>query len=186
MSVEIERKFLVNMIPSLRDYVSARLVQAYVARHGDTVLRVRTEAKSNGAKSGYVTVKGKGTLTKPEYEMSVPYKLADDIIQGQLRDPQARAPLAKTRFFINSAPGTCNETGLMMELDVFQGEGLWNLALLEVELPSPDHPLVLPAWVGREVTEDRAYSNVGLLYDGVPDSYVPPSNIQDFYDRYIQ
>ena len=48
------------------------------------------------------------------------------------------------------------------------------------------HPLVLPAWVGREVTEDRAYSNVGLLYDGVPDSYVPPSNIQDFYDRYIQ
>lgn len=49
--------------------------------------------------------------------------------------------------------------GRVWELDSFLNPELGDLALVEVELPSEDARLVMPDWVGREVTTDREYRN---------------------------
>jgi len=49
--------------------------------------------------------------------------------------------------------------GRIWELDSFINPELDGLCLVEVELPSEDARLVLPDWVGREVTTEREYRN---------------------------
>lgn len=51
--------------------------------------------------------------------------------------------------------------GFVWEVDEFEG-GLANLIVAEVELPSEDTPVVLPDWVGVEVTGNRGWSNASL------------------------
>lgn len=52
--------------------------------------------------------------------------------------------------------------GRLWEIDVFAGENE-GLILAEVELASPDEPLALPPWAGREVTGDHRYTNSSLV-----------------------
>jgi CYTH domain-containing protein len=57
----------------------------------------------------------------------------------------------------------------MWEVDVFEGhhEGL---IMAEVEMSSVDEEVVLPSWVGREVSDDDRYANASLSRTpGVPD-----------------
>lgn len=49
--------------------------------------------------------------------------------------------------------------GRVWELDTFLNPELDGLALIEVELPSESARLILPDWVGREVTSEREYRN---------------------------
>ena len=51
--------------------------------------------------------------------------------------------------------------GFVWEVDEFEG-GLDNLIVAEVELPSEDTPVVLPDWVGVELTGNRGWSNASL------------------------
>jgi len=58
--------------------------------------------------------------------------------------------------------------GLTWEVDVFEGRHA-GLVMAEVELQSEDQRVELPAWVGREVTDDDRYFNASLSRaDGVP------------------
>jgi adenylate cyclase len=47
------------------------------------------------------------------------------------------------------------------ELDVFAGDNE-GLVMAEVELAEPDEVFTLPAWAGREVSDDPRYYNVNL------------------------
>jgi CYTH domain-containing protein len=40
--------------------------------------------------------------------------------------------------------------------------------IAEVELPTPDHPVVLPPWVAREITGDDRYANAVLASADAP------------------
>lgn len=51
-------------------------------------------------------------------------------------------------------------------MDVFAGP-LRGLILAEVELAREDEPVVLPTWVGREVTADARYRNSRLAAFGL-------------------
>ena len=51
--------------------------------------------------------------------------------------------------------------GLVFEVDVFHGENT-GLVLAELELEREDAPIVLPPWIGREVTGDERYFNAYL------------------------
>jgi CYTH domain-containing protein len=51
--------------------------------------------------------------------------------------------------------------GMTWEVDVFHGEA-FGLVLAEVELDRIDQPLVLPPWVGAEVTDDVRYRSAGV------------------------
>lgn len=147
VGIEIERRFLVrsHALPAVLPY-GARLLQGYLSFA--PLVRVRTvRPLRNGKDRAYLTVKGAGTRIRAEFEYAIP-----------VRDATALLALcgAMTLQKIRRRIGP-------WELDCFEGRhaGLW---LVEIELSSPDGPLPdpLPAWIGREVTDDPRYTNSRL------------------------
>jgi CYTH domain-containing protein len=57
--------------------------------------------------------------------------------------------------------------GLVWEIDVFEGE-LLNLIIAEVELPNEDFSVVIPSWIGEEITGRHQWSNSSLARNGWP------------------
>jgi adenylate cyclase len=52
--------------------------------------------------------------------------------------------------------------GVVWEVDEFLGENS-GLIVAEVELSSEEQLVLLPPWVGREVSHDRRYANASLV-----------------------
>ena len=57
--------------------------------------------------------------------------------------------------------------GRTWEVDVFAGANA-GLVMAEVELDREDAVVELPAWAGREVTDDPRYYNASLSRDPMP------------------
>ncbi len=147
MGLEIERRFLVvNDMWRNQAAGSRKIVQGYLAVGEDGIaVRIRLQEDAS-----VLTVKAPGDgLSRPEFEYEVPVEDAE-----QLLVLCGRRVVRKTRHQVPL-------DGLTWEIDVFEGanEGL---VLAECELDRPDRPLVLPPWVGREVTRDHRYSNAQL------------------------
>jgi adenylate cyclase len=51
---------------------------------------------------------------------------------------------------------------MVWEIDRFEGDNA-GLVVAEVELEEEDQAIVLPDWVGKEVTGDRRYYNASLI-----------------------
>ena len=144
--MEIERKYLLNALPSDLDrYPSKKIEQAYLCT--DPVVRIR---RSN--EDYYLTYKSKGFLMHEEYNLPLNREAylhlcekADGIV------------ISKTRYLI---PLTDQ---LTIELDVFDApyEGL---TLAEVEFPdeASANSFVPPSWFGEDVTYSSAYHNSTL------------------------
>jgi CYTH domain-containing protein len=90
-------------------------------------------------------------LANAEFEYEIP--LAD--AQEMMAHHCLRPGLTKTRHFV---PHGCRT----WEVDVYAGI-LAGIILAEVELPSATTELVLPPWVGREVTGDPAYKKFNMV-----------------------
>lgn len=147
MAVEIERKFLVRD-DTWRAGVSRSLPirQGYFAR--TSLLRARIRIYGD---QGYVTLKSEpGVLTRHEYEYEIPKFEAEEIIERFSIEPI----IIKTRHDVM-------HDGFLWVVDVFEGANT-GLVLAEAELTSETQALVLPAWVGEEVTMDRRYGNSNL------------------------
>ena len=145
MGTEIERKFLVTD-PSVIDGVSgAVLRQGYLSRVPERSVRVR-----HAGDRAFVTVKGASVgPTRAEWEWEIPVEDAEGMLaicDGPI--------LEKTRHLIDVA-------GRSWEVDVFAGPNA-GLIMAEVELETADDVVVLPPWVGREVTHDRRFYNASL------------------------
>lgn len=145
MAFEIERKFLVaneawRMLPAR----SSRIRQAYLCRSKERSVRIREDA-------GVITltIKGADGPVRQEFEYSVPASDAQGLFA--LCEPGS---IDKTRHRIDIA-------GHTWEVDEFHGRHT-GLVVAEIELPSIDISVQLPAWVGREVTGDPAYTNAAL------------------------
>jgi len=65
------------------------------------------------------------------------------------------ARLEKTRHRLSHG-------GLIWEVDVFAGDNA-GLVVAEVEIPSADTAVQVPAWAGEEVTSDPRYYNANLV-----------------------
>jgi len=151
---EIERKFLLSS-PAWRKLVESRIriEQFYLAAaHGRTI-RIRI---SDGA-SAVLTIKfsGKGR-GRDEFEYPVPL--------AEAREMQSFALgriIEKTRHHVRHG-------GYLYEIDVFEGE-LAGLIVAELETPDivPDESL--PAWLGRDVTQDGHYYNASLALGEKPE-----------------
>jgi adenylate cyclase len=152
MGMEIERRFLVTG-EGWRSGVTGtrRLDQGYLAREDGVTVRLRVAG--DAAK---LTIKGPGGLMRPEFEYAVPVPEAREMLDLLC----AGRRLIKTRHDVPLR-------GLVWEVDVFEGP-LAGLVVAEVELPDPAHPLDLPAWAGREVTEDPRYANAALASAAAP------------------
>lgn len=164
MPVEIERKFLVRGGDAWRARAlrATPLLQGYVSRGPGATVRVRLVGAGTAEEAAFLTLKSAGAgAVRAEFEYPLPPEHARAMIAaGLCRDGRL---VEKTRHDVPHA-------GLVWQVDVFAGH-LAGLVLAEVELPSPDHPVVLPPWAGEEVTDDPRYGNSALsLADAPPDA----------------
>jgi CYTH domain-containing protein len=97
-----------------------------------------------------LTIKGANTgASRPEFEYPIP---VDDALQLlQLCPPPI---ISKTRHIYKYE-------GNKWEIDEFHGE-LEGLILAEIEIPSEDYQFKIPAFVGKDVTDDPRYYNSHL------------------------
>lgn len=151
MKMEIERKFLVVLedgrIPSEIAQAPVKLIQqGYLSTDPKRVVRVRTVEELDSEK-GFITIKGKGSISRPEWEFEVPFLDALGMLNLALGDE----PIVKTRSQVGR-----------FEVDIFQGQNQ-GMIVAEIELESEDEQFERPAWLGEEVTHDSRYSNMNLV-----------------------
>ena len=152
MAKEIERKFLVTGDGWRNATTSTtRFQQAYIVTMADRSLRVRLMDNSRAK----LTLKiGKNALMRDEFEYDITVEDALDMIANAVG-----VVIEKTRY-------TVDHRGFVWEVDVYQGayEGL---IVAEVEMRNESDRPELPAWIGREVTGDRRYSNQRLATENL-------------------
>ena len=148
--MEIERKYLVTS-DCYKEMAVARyhIRQGYISREKTGTVRVRiTDDKA------YLTIKGKpaaGHFARYEWEKEIDVKEAEELMklcQGTIID--------KTRWIVPAM-----EEGLKWEVDEFHGkhEGL---VVAEIELASEEQIVALPAFIGKDVTNDPQYYNANM------------------------
>lgn len=153
MATEIERKYLLDGLPCrASDGQRVLIEQGWVGRlrlrsrhlYGDRAMRDAAH---------YACVKFGRDLVRREYELGIPQLVFDAL--WPFTDGHR---IRKIRHAVEDG-------GLVWELDVFI-DRVPALVLGEVELPSSDYPVELPAWlephVVREVTGEAQYVNLNL------------------------
>lgn len=157
---EIERKFLVkdpsNIIKVWRN--QREILQCYTTMTENECTRIRVSTVNDylGNSHPYTcdfTYKRRiSDITRVENEASITLINAiEDIVKS-------RQPIqTKTRYLMPYEP----DNSLTWEVDVFKGDNE-GLIIVEIEMPSEDYDLIIPDWVGKEVTHDMKYTNVQL------------------------
>ena len=149
MPQEIERKFLLKSKDWRVPGTGTPYRQGYLSTVPERTVRVRLIRDK-----GYLTIKGISVgATRAEYEYEIPAEEA-----GEMLDNLCERPLIeKTRYRVEYQ-------GLTWEIDEFGGDNA-GLIIAEVELDEEDQTVMLPDWVGQEVTGDRRYYNANLIAD---------------------
>jgi CYTH domain-containing protein len=147
MPREIERKYRVKGNGWRDPGAGVPYRQGYLSTGAERTVRVRLIRDK-----GWLTIKGITVgATRSEYEYEIP---ADEA--GEMLDNLCERPLIeKTRYRIE-------HQGLIWEVDEFDGDNA-GLIIAEVELEAEGQAIVLPDWVGEEVTDDPRYYNANLI-----------------------
>ena len=146
MAQEIERKFLVASNYKSEAYTSVRIIQGYLSRVPDRVVRVRIKGDK-----GYITIKGTTNdtgLSRFEWEKEIPLVEAQALMK--MAEPGV---IDKTRHLIKNTDGRH-----IWEVDEFHGDNE-GLVMAESELESENDLFDKPSWLGKEVTGDLKYYN---------------------------
>lgn len=158
MNIERERRWLVRREDIPAEVLAApaeHITQGYLSPFKLLpVVRVRLlrEAGATSPHRGVQTVKMPRSDGMAEVEFDIPLGKAEELMTLKL------AGLEKVRYTY-PLPGA-----LAYEVDLFEGEHLGDLCIVEVELPAYEVPLDIPAWFGPEITGIRELSNVSLAY----------------------
>jgi adenylate cyclase len=147
MAEEIERKFLVSDNSWRRLSSGQRYRQGYLSTVKERTVRIRVAGDK-----GFITVKGINLgATRSEYEYEIPLADANEILDCLCERPL----IEKIRYRIHLGD-------LTWEVDEFEGEN-HGLITAEIELRDENQAILLPAWIGREVTGDPRYFNSNLV-----------------------
>lgn len=173
MGVEIERKFIVTS-DGWRSAAGPgrRLSQGYICAASGRTVRVRISEPAAGGGNdasgandrpvAMLTLKGpvrSGGLERDEFEYRVPVEDARVMLAtmcGSGAGGVVGGVIRKVRREVDI-------DGVRWEVDQFEDANA-PLVLAEVECQSVEaaRGVRLPAWVGREVTQERRYSNAAL------------------------
>ena len=146
MGLEIERKYLVVGEYKHLAHNSMHLIQGYIAS-GKRTVRVRVS--DDGA---WLTIKGpslNGGLSRYEWEKEIDVKEAMELLQLA-----EGAVIDKVRYYVDYE-------GHTIEVDEFHSDNE-GLVMAEIELQLEDERVVLPKWLGREVTGEKRFYNSHL------------------------
>ena len=150
MGVEIERKFLVTSNTWRQEGKEVHYRQGYLCNGGRTV-RVRIRGDE-----GILTIKGHTAefdgISRLEYEYPIPLGDAEQMLERLCIGPI----IDKHRY-------TIEDSGNIWEIDEFHGDNN-GLIVAEIELEDENQDFDLPAWVGREVSNDGRYFNASLVH----------------------
>jgi len=143
--IEIERKFLVKANDFKNLAVSSvNIKQAYLSKDPHRTVRIRIKNKQ-----AFLTIKGISSASgMSRFEWEKELTLEEGEMLFQLALPTV---IVKTRYIVPQG-------ALSFEVDVFEGDHQ-GLILAEIELPSESTSIVLPPWIGKEVTGDQRYYN---------------------------
>ena len=149
MAQEIERKFLVKDDSYKSVAINhSHIRQAYIASGKGRTVRVRIRDEK-----AYLTIKGPsadGGLSRYEFEIEIPQKDALDLLG--IAEP---GMIDKVRWLVPMPDGHT------FEVDEFFGDNE-GLVMAEVELAKADEQVMIPDFIGLEVTGDRRYYNSHL------------------------
>jgi adenylate cyclase len=152
MNIEIERKFLVRSDDWQKFATDCyQIRQAYLDTNPKVSIRVRIRDNATAT----LTVKSSSSsLRRLELEYPIPVLEAEALMP--LRNS---AVVEKTRHIVPCS--ALASGGLVWEVDEFSGANA-GLVIAEIELPSEQHAIELPAWIGQEVTGQKQYYNGSL------------------------
>jgi CYTH domain-containing protein len=94
-----------------------------------------------GARSG---------IAQAEFEYEIPLADAERMLSTLCRDDH----LEKEHFFVEDAGGT-------WQVDVYGGI-LQGVVIAEIELKQENQELILPRWIGKEVTGDSFFKKINM------------------------
>lgn len=149
MSLEIERKFLVKN----NDYKtiaskSTKIIQGYLSIDPARTVRVRIKGQH-----AYITIKGKSNISgTSRYEWEKPISMEE---ANQLLELCLPGIIDKIRYEIVSGHH-------LIEVDEFFGKNE-GLTIAEIELGDENETILLPSWIGAEVTGDPRYYNAQMI-----------------------
>lgn len=148
MSIEIERKFLVQSADWRSLAVSSRYIsQGYITDRASPSVRIRISGDD-----AWITIKiGNNSISRLEFEYEIPILEASQMISSLPLDNQ----ITKVRHLV---PANGN---LVWEIDEFEGN-LAGLIMAEIEISREGEEVYLPKWIGKEVTGDSRYLNSNL------------------------
>jgi adenylate cyclase len=89
-------------------------------------------------------------IVRPEYEYEIPIVDAERMLSTMCQDDT----LEKERFFVEDA-------GATWHVDVYGGI-LQGVVIAEIELKQESQELILPRWIGKEVTGDSFYRKINM------------------------
>ncbi|PCI32849.1 MAG: hypothetical protein COB54_05525 [Alphaproteobacteria bacterium] len=143
--VEIERKFLLVSRPLVKPVRRHKIRQGYIAREGGNVVRIR-QWDDRYILSVKTPTKGAGRY---EIETDIEAAAAEVLFAAC-----AQAPIEKTREIYPLGDH-------IWEVDIFTGANQ-GLIIAEVELKSAQEEVILPDWIGPEVTDFQKFYNATL------------------------
>jgi adenylate cyclase len=145
MAVEIERKFLVASDAWREGPPGVRMAQGYLSRETGRTVRVRIAGEK-----GFLTIKGPVSgISRAEFEYEIPVEEARELL--------AMCPAP----WIDKIRHERWHDGHCWEVDEFLGDNA-GLVVAEIELYDAAAEFALPAWIGREVSDDVRYFNSRL------------------------
>ena len=147
MAKEIERKFLVKN-ESFKLFSKGVIYrQGYLSRDKERTVRIRVAGEQ-----AFITIKGlTNGMERLEFEYMISLTDANEMLSTLCLKPL----IEKVRFKIMS-------DGHLWEVDEFIGDNE-GLTVAEVELKSSGEHVIIPDWVGPEVTGDLMYFNSNLV-----------------------
>ncbi len=148
MPLEIERKFLVlNDSYKKEAFSHSHIVQGYICNDSKRTVRVRIRDDR-----AYLTIKSptpEGGLPCNEFEIEIELEEGKQLMK--ICEPGI---IDKIRWLVKSGKHT-------FEVDEFYGDNE-GLVMAEIELFTVDEQVVIPSFIGQEVTGDRKYFNTQL------------------------
>ena len=148
MACEIERKYLVVGDYKAHAVKCKHITQGYLSDDPQRTVRVRVIDDK-----GFLTIKGASSsdhLVRNEWEYEISVVEARDLIKICLP-----GVIDKSRYYVPFE-------GSIFEVDEFHGENE-GLVIAEIELVTPDQMVLLPSWIGQEVTGVAKYYNSMLV-----------------------
>jgi adenylate cyclase len=145
--IEIERKFLVANGEWRQSAVrSVGIRDGLIAVYKDRKVRVRISGDI-----ATVAIKGPRIgIVRSEFEYEIPIVDAERMLSTMCQDDT----LEKQRFFVEDA-------GATLHVDVYSGI-LQGVVIAEIELKQEGQELILPRWIGKEVTGDSFYKKINM------------------------